>query len=118
MTLFELIFVVVFTGIIVVFSALLILTFVTDIYGKIFNKIKLTLKKEPKLVSSKKHIRQKQDDDISPEIIAAISSAVYIYGIYSEHKYKIKSISPHKTPAFSSWKLAGLLENMYNKFQF
>lgn len=101
------------SGLIVVFFALIVLTFIIKGYGKVINKILNTsILKAPKKQNEKEEIAEasyKKDDKITNETIAAISAAVYsIYG-YSHKIYSVKRIKHY--PNRSIWNVAGTFEN-------
>lgn len=106
---------VLFSGLVVVFFALIILTFIIKWYGKIINKIASinTLKrseeqKEKEGIAGSPYNKEQ----ITNEIIAAISAAVYsIYG-YSHRVHSVKRIrcSSLNRPI---WNIAGTFENTH-----
>ena len=94
------------TGIMIVFSVLILLTLIIKLYGTIITKLQnnsSNIKKD-----TYKHISS-SDNEIDDEIVAVISAAVA--SMYSnEHVYKIKNIKQvfNDRPA---WGLASIIEN-------
>lgn len=114
------------TGFSIVFAVLIFLIFIIWLYGFIISKaqskaiVKKTEKKKVKVnkdpektetpAENKKHIfkAEKDDDELSEEVVAVISAAVYsMYG--STKKVRIKSIK--KSRSRSAWSNAGILNN-------
>lgn len=106
------------SGLIVVFFALIVLTFIIKGYGKIINKIqknidalKISKKQHEKLVvTTPEHCDNKIDGQIPAEVVVAISAAIYsFYG----HTHKIYSVKRIKLSSSSKpiWSLAGAFEN-------
>lgn len=113
---------VILTGFVVVFSVLILLILIINLYSFIVSKALNNdkKKKKQKIVETKntspvpkpvtsKIPAQKVDDGVSEEVVAVISAAVAsMYG-YSE-KAKIKSIKK-SSGGRSAWANAGVLEN-------
>jgi sodium pump decarboxylase gamma subunit len=116
---------VVLTGMVVVFSAILLLIFIIWLMGKYFASqdakkkqelaqakttnakpavVKTTPKAEPV-----KAIAQNDDDDV----IAVIASAVAMMSLADGKQYKVKSVKAIKstTSGRPAWSMAGLREN-------
>ena len=107
-----------FTGIIVVFSALIVLVVIFWAFGKIMENIgtpreKKNKKEEPLVPSaSPKLVEVVSDDGLSDEVVAAITGAVSV--ILSEEgnngSFVIKSIKRTRQTS-SAWGTAGVIEN-------
>lgn len=108
-----------FTGIVVVFSALVALVLIFWAFGKIMENIGKSREKRNDKEPSKappiapKVVEVVSDDGLSDEIVAAITGAVSV--ILSEEgangSFVIKSIKRTRR-ASSPWGSAGVLENM------
>lgn len=94
------------TGIIVVFSVLVLLTLIIKLYGTIITKLQNNNSRTKKDTSK---LPTSSDNEIDDEIVAVISAAVA--SMYSDgHVYKIKNIKQifNDRPA---WGMASIAEN-------
>ena len=113
------------TGLVVVFVVLIILTLVIKLYGSsIYNlqnktKGKNTSKSEistqvknPEVITMKSQSNSSiSDEEISGEILAIISAAVFtIYTLVPEKTYQIKNIK-RSSGVRPVWGIAGVIEN-------
>lgn len=113
------------TGLVVVFVVLIILTLVIKLYGSsIYNlqnktKGKNTSKSEismqvknPEVITIKRKSNSSiSDEEISGEILAVISAAVFtIYALSPEKTYQIKNIK-RSSGVRPVWGTAGVIEN-------
>ena len=113
------------TGLVVVFVVLIILTLVIKLYGSsIYNlqnktKEKNTSKSEistqvknPEVITMKSQSNSSiSDEEISGEILAIISAAVFtIYTLVPEKTYQIKNIK-RSSGVRPVWGIAGVIEN-------
>lgn len=115
-------FIILLTGVVVVFAVLLLLICIITLYGAIVCRIqnKGGNKKEEDSVEVKSEpsaaVEQAVDEEIEPEddgtvpgeIIAAIAAAVEV--IFGEGTVKIKSVKK-SSKRRSAWKSAGIAEN-------
>ena len=105
-----------FTGMVVVFAALIVLIIILWAFGKIMENISKSRenkKEEPQSPSaSPKLVEVVSDDGLSDEVVAAITGAVsVILGEEGNHgAFVIKSIKRTRQ-ASSAWGTAGILEN-------
>lgn len=117
----ELSLTVLLSGMVVVFSVLIILTILIKAYGSIIfnstNKNKAAVhvekdnSKETDKVSQKFDNASDVESGIPLEVVAAISAAVeYVYS-NSPNSYTIKSIKRRNINKRSSWGTAGLIDN-------
>ena len=106
------------SGLIVVFFALIVLTFIIKGYGKIINKIqknidalKISKKQHEKLVvTTPEHCDNKIDGQIPAEVVVAISAAIYSCYGYTHKIYSVKRIK-RSSSSKPIWSLAGAFEN-------
>ncbi len=103
--------IVLFSGIIVVFFVLVLLSLIIKGFSKVTNLYEkkaqnYNLQKNCKTVS----YSNVPDEKINPEIIAVISAAVYSFINTGNKKYKITEIKK-QSPIDLSWKNAGLIQN-------
>lgn len=114
------------TGFVVVFAVLVLLIFIIKLYGTIVYKAQMASKrkKEEKLkameAEKKKEVKAEPvvskpavsvaDQGVSPQVVAAISAAVYT--LYGEKNCKVKSIkrAPQQRPV---WSTAGIMDNTH-----
>lgn len=109
--------VITFSGLLIVFSVLILLVAIIKLFGVIFSvKPKKAVEKKPIVedalkVKTEPPIVEKSDDD---EIIAVISAAVYAFGQEQNKTYSVKSIKPVKTEqkGRSAWGNAGVMQNV------
>ncbi len=105
-----------FTGMVVVFAALIVLIIILWAFGKIMENIgksRENKKEEPQSPpASPKLVEVVSDDGLSDEVVAAIAGAVSaILGEEGNHSgFVIKSIKRTRQ-ASSAWGTAGILEN-------
>ncbi len=117
---------VVFTGIAVVFIALILLIMLVSLYGKIFDSV--NKKNEAKAAAAKKAETAKKaeppapktapktapvvSDGIEEETVAVIMAAIAAYGAQSGKKLAVKSIKASQGGAArrNAWSAAGISE--------
>lgn len=107
-----------FTGIVVVFAALVVLVLIFWIFGKIMGNVgkpkEKKTKSEPQQIApaSPKLVEVVSEDGLSDEVVAAITGAVSV--ILSEEgstgSFVIKSIKRTRQTS-SAWGTAGVIEN-------
>lgn len=108
------------TGILIVFSALILLIFIIWVFGKAFSGVKKPEKKAEKKSAPVKAAPiaapvvlpaapAKSNDDI----IAVIAAAVAVYGESQGKKYAVRSVRRSaNTGGRSAWAAAGIAENV------
>ncbi len=113
---------VVITGLVVVFSGLIILILFVWAFGKVFTKNKVQPQPQkttvipviPNPQPTPNILNKNQEDD--DEIIAVIAAAVAAMGASDGKTYKLKSVRAVKTnPSRSAWAFAGI-QNDTNPF--
>ena len=116
----ELVGTVVFTGLVVVFVALILLVLFVSLFGKIFDYINMPKEKKQKLnsESEKDNVINNLsavpdvEDGISDEIVAVISAAVATLNSNSNGiTYSVKSIKKSDNSSRRAWANAGIMEN-------
>ena len=105
------------TGLVVVFLALILLTFVISIFGKVVGGATAKTAK-PKPAPAPVPAPAAPVVEVAPvgetvdynddELIAVIAAAVYAYGEASGKKYAVRSVRPSGR---SNWAAAGVIEN-------
>ena len=105
----ELAMIVLFTGIIVVFTVLIILNLIIKGYGGIFSLFK---REQSSKKGFKNHIQDVKPikNEISSDVVAAISAAVYFLYSSENNTCRIVKINKSKIKDLS-WKKIGAIEN-------
>lgn len=116
----ELVGTVVFTGLVVVFVALILLVLCVSLFGKIFDYInkpkdkKQKLDSEPKkaIVNNDAPVAPAVEDGINDEVVAVITAAVAALNSNAKGvTYSLKSIKKADNFSRRAWANAGIMEN-------
>lgn len=116
----ELVGTVVFTGLVVVFIALVLLVLFVSLFGKVFDYINMPKDKKQKLnpasekttVIDSAPVVPTVEEGISNEIVAVIAAAVATLNSNTNGiTYSVKSIKKSDTSSRRAWANAGIMEN-------